>query len=128
MKTLPDFYISEGLRDPVEDSLRLQKAMREIASGLSGRLTLTENLQTQLLSVDFTTPQTASLAIQTKFNVRPLWVELLSFSRVLPVYTPLSLGASFRWSWGKGEVVTDTFLGIPQDNCKYNVTLLAFFL
>lgn len=126
MKAPVRFYLSKDLSQPAEDAKRLQRFIDQVCSGLSNNLTLSENLQTQLLSVDFTTPQSTDLTITTKFATKPLWVELVSFSRTRPTYQPQSLGASFRWTWGNGAVTTDVFNGMPSDGYTYNVQLLAF--
>ena len=80
----------------------------------------------EFLSVDFTTPQTNPLRIACRFNERPLWVALVAFSAKLPKFEHLSIGATFDWSWGDREIITDIFVGMPQDERVYNITLQVF--
>lgn len=126
MKPLVKFYVSPGLQDGNGDSKRLQRFIDMVRDGLTGNLTLEDNLQTELLTVKFSTPQSSNLSIATKFKVRPLWVELVSFSKVLPSYAALSLGTGFRWTWDKGTITTDVFNGMPSDGNQYQIQLLAF--
>lgn len=108
------------------DSKAIAEALSAVSSGLSGRLTVSENILGRFVNFTFTAPVTEAprVAYKTANGEAPQCVMTAGLWRTKPTYEAVGVAMSVMWTYENGSIVLPWLTGMAG-NDTYLLRLLV---